>query len=118
MAALITEISHYRNKAKAEGCKLEFSRNQIIKGHGLSPSAMSNRMTRIVQVTHLHSSSVSFLPVKMNSPGKFPIQFCLFVLFVLFLYLLHLLKLKPVHVFPFQVTRLVTSDLESRLENT
>ena len=30
MAASIIEISHYKNKAKAESCKPEFSRNQII----------------------------------------------------------------------------------------
>ena len=45
MKACIDEIKEVEQKAKDEGNKPKFSRNQICAKHGISPSSISKRMT-------------------------------------------------------------------------
>ena len=45
MKACMDEIKEVEQKAKDEGKKPEFSRNEICKKHGISPSSVSKRMT-------------------------------------------------------------------------
>ena len=45
MKACMDEIKEVKQKAKDEGKKPKFSRNEICKKHGISPSSLSKRMT-------------------------------------------------------------------------
>ena len=45
MKACIDEIKEVEQKAKDKGKKPKFSRNEICKKHGISPSSVSKRMT-------------------------------------------------------------------------
>ena len=45
MKACIDEIKEVEQKAKDQGKKPEFSRNEICEKHGISPSSVSKRMT-------------------------------------------------------------------------
>ena len=45
MKACIDEIKEVEQRAKDEGKKPEFSRNEICEKHGISPSSVSKRMT-------------------------------------------------------------------------
>ena len=45
MKACIDEIKEVEQRAKDEGKKPEFSRNEICEKHGISPSSVSKHMT-------------------------------------------------------------------------